>query len=358
MASASLSFIYGFLAGFFITWGLGESPAVTITAIPGSVVKKGQNLTLRCEAEKEGKRFCFLIEGTRPFHCEDIKGKVATVTINNTKQLDSGSYYCTSLGIYEQITTSTILPIWIIDLKKPILDKESDPEDNTKIRFRCTALSSDYQIVNFFLLHNTTRVKDSKSNMNSLTTVFSVFANGGSIFRCSYQVEIRTETVKYMESPQSDPVLIEDGRVDEDVVTQITDTGDGRVDEGVVTRNTDTDPLIPIISSVSALVVLICVLIIACCIIRKHKNSKNNTENCALPLDDKPADVMEPVYFSADEHGKESYLNAENISDDKDEDGITYAILNTNALKKKNVSQDVPVEDVSVYALVKTGTYN
>ncbi|CAH2282312.1 immunoglobulin superfamily member 1 [Pelobates cultripes] len=314
MASASLSFIYGFVAGFFITWGLGESPAVTITAIPGSVVKKGQNLTLRCEAEKEGKRFCFLIEGTRPFHCEDIKGKVATVTINNTKQLDSGSYYCTSLGIYEQITTSTILPIWIIDLQKPILDKESDPEDNTKIRFRCTALSSEYQIVNFFLFQNASKTKDSKSNMNSLTAFFSVFANGGSTFRCSYQVEIRTETVKYMESPQSDPVLIEDGRVDEDVVTQITDTGDGRVDEGVVTRNTDTDPLIPIISSVSALVVLICVLIIACCIIRKHKNSKNNTENCALPLDDKPADVIEPVYFSADEHGKESYLNEKSTS--------------------------------------------
>ncbi|XP_063291628.1 uncharacterized protein LOC134576869 [Pelobates fuscus] len=226
MASASLSFIYGFLAGFFITWGLGESPAVTITAFPGSVVNKGQNLTLRCEAVEEIEKFCFLIEQRQPFHCEVIKGKVATVTINNTQRSDSGSYYCSTQDIDNKFVTSTILPIWIIDLQKPILDKERDPEDNTKIRFRCTAPPSDYRIVFFFLFQKTARFKDRNSNMNSLTTFFSVSANGGSTFKCSYQVEITTKTVNYVESPQSDPVLIEDGRVDEDVVTQITDTGE------------------------------------------------------------------------------------------------------------------------------------
>ncbi|XP_053307484.1 V-set and transmembrane domain-containing protein 1 [Spea bombifrons] len=197
------------LTGFYIT--SGQPPAPTITAFPGRVINRGDTVTIRCEATINKLRF-HLYHGTNIRYL-DAEGNRADFPIINANENNSGYYYC----IYNDSrynptpwsAPSDSLQIQVIDLKKPEISWDTDPEDRSKDRFTCFIPEppAEYQLLRCFLYQNlTTPLTDKTFIANSCSCSFSIPVQDISDLRCLYVVQVSDSLKRQIRSPLSDPV--------------------------------------------------------------------------------------------------------------------------------------------------------
>ncbi|XP_069492872.1 T-cell-interacting, activating receptor on myeloid cells protein 1-like isoform X8 [Ambystoma mexicanum] len=192
----------------WVSFGQGSYPKATLEVSPGNVTARGGNLTFRCVGLYPSMQF-ILYRGSDVLKTLDPPGSEATFLLTDLQPADKGAYTCrylprTGPTIYSD--ASDIIQIKVLDLAKPCISWAAVKGVKGDYKINCSA-PEDQKVKSFFLYEGSVTQKTDRKpppKEHQVTFPISGVSDSTSMeYRCSYQVK---ESGRLVASPLSDPV--------------------------------------------------------------------------------------------------------------------------------------------------------
>ncbi|XP_056398985.1 uncharacterized protein LOC130293846 isoform X1 [Hyla sarda] len=327
-------FICMFLLALHLSWGYKP----VIEAFPSNIVRKRDSVTIRCSSQYQGILRLNIKRDSSFVDAKTEEQEYNFFVPNVEKDTD-----CTCIQVYNNIWSdySDVLTLKVIDPKKPKISAAhvQDDIEDTKVLITCSAPDPPEQcrVKRFFLYSGKVEIRDLSANGSSRQVTFEC-SNLTAKYRCSYVLEVKEKSHHLITSPLSNTVTPTKHKDEEEK------------------GSSDYDFLIPIVATVCVILILILAVILGIYFKRKNKPSPQKMKNSEYPQGEHAKANTEATYSTIDETKLRPPPDVEeNIEDttvDDDNDGITYARLNSANLKPKNTQSYTPA-DTGLYAEVK-----
>ncbi|XP_075694956.1 uncharacterized protein LOC142661447 [Rhinoderma darwinii] len=352
-------FVYVLLSAIHLSWGYKPE----IQAFPNKVVRKGENVTIRCSSAYNQGTFRLQRRNTEWYQTGGTNVNEQNFTVTNVEKLNSTDYYCTvenNGGWWSE--HSDILTLRVIDPRKPDISCLQDDSEDMQLLITCRVPDppAECRLKRFLLYSGKERITDLSAVESSLQVTFEVY-NLTAEYRCSYVLEVKEQPRHVIESPLSNRLTPTKCKDKEKTKSSNDDKEKAKSfdDDKEETNNFDNGVWIPVVSAVCGFFALILVVILVVYFIRKKKSSPQkmkNSEYCS----EQAETTTEATYSTVNKMRPISYVERDvkdTGMDDDNDDGITYARLNKITLKQKNIEPDTP-RNTDVYAEVKNSQLN
>ncbi|XP_069492875.1 leukocyte immunoglobulin-like receptor subfamily B member 5 isoform X9 [Ambystoma mexicanum] len=324
----------------WVSFGQGSYPKATLEVSPGNVTARGGNLTFRCVGLYPSMQF-ILYRGSDVLKTLDPPGSEATFLLTDLQPADKGAYTCrylprTGPTIYSD--ASDIIQIKVLDLAKPCISWAAVKGVKGDYKINCSA-PEDQKVKSFFLYEGSVTQKTDRKpppKEHQVTFPISGVSDSTSMeYRCSYQVK---ESGRLVASPLSDPV---DFRKDEE---------QNKPDEPAKNNYISlTTIIISVVCSVLLVIALIAVIIVYI----KHKTNKAGSDSQKSSLSKGAEEIeraAETMYASVGRgEQRDTAITTEGACQ---EEYLTYAVINKDALKKHKWAPSSEPAEATVYASV------
>ncbi|XP_073513906.1 uncharacterized protein [Phyllobates terribilis] len=325
-----------------------------IRAFPSKVMRKGGNVTIKCSSEENQGRFCLLKANTSPPLIDgDAVVFEQNFTVINVQEHNSTDYYCYQLLSNNMWSDpSDFLTLEVIDMKKPNISAcIQNGTEKTYVLINCTTPRKPKKgrIAHFSLYSGSVLPEDLAVYESSPEGTFRV-PDLTAVYRCSYALQVESHLIESLFSKKVIPTTVTQKCKDDVQTTSINN------DEKEPTDDND-DVLIPVVAAACGALCLILVVILVLYFMRKNKSSSKIETNSILPESEQVESRTDPTYCTVDECKMRPTTDMmvdmkDTVVSEDNYDGITYAKLNNDSLKKKDSQPDKPT-DTCLYAVVK-----
>ncbi|XP_069492827.1 T-cell-interacting, activating receptor on myeloid cells protein 1-like isoform X3 [Ambystoma mexicanum] len=357
----------------WVSFGQGSYPKATLEVSPGNVTARGGNLTFRCVGLYPSMQF-ILYRGSDVLKTLDPPGSEATFLLTDLQPADKGAYTCrylprTGPTIYSD--ASDIIQIKVLDLAKPCISWAAVKGVKGDYKINCSA-PEDQKVKSFFLYEGSVTQKTDRKpppKEHQVTFPISGVSDSTSMeYRCSYQVK---ESGRLVASPLSDPVDFRKGskhcttpgsraRTVTGSSQPITGKGAQMDSDEDEEQNKPDEPaknnyisLTTIIISVVCSVLLVIALIAVIIVYIKHKTNKAGSDSQKSSLSKGAEEIeraAETMYASVGRgEQRDTAITTEGACQ---EEYLTYAVINKDALKKHKWAPSSEPAEATVYASV------
>ncbi|XP_073513907.1 uncharacterized protein [Phyllobates terribilis] len=295
-----------------------------IRAFPSKVMRKGGNVTIKCSSEENQGRFCLLKANTSPPLIDgDAVVFEQNFTVINVQEHNSTDYYCYQLLSNNMWSDpSDFLTLEVIDMKKPNISAcIQNGTEKTYVLINCTTPRKPKKgrIAHFSLYSGSVLPEDLAVYESSPEGTFRV-PDLTAVYRCSYALQVESHLIESLFSKKVIPTTVTQKCKDDVQTTSINN------DEKEPTDDND------------------------------ESSSKIET-NSILPESEQVESRTDPTYCTVDECKMRPTTDMmvdmkDTVVSEDNYDGITYAKLNNDSLKKKDSQPDKPT-DTCLYAVVK-----
>ncbi|XP_066461882.1 leukocyte immunoglobulin-like receptor subfamily A member 5 isoform X2 [Eleutherodactylus coqui] len=195
-------YFYILLPALHLAWG----DKAEIRAFPSKVVKKGDDVTIRCSGPYNQGAFRLQRTNTDYSDSKDKDGKEYNFTVTDVQE-DNSAYRCAQYSGSWWSERSDPLTLQVIDPQKPNISCVQDNSDDTKLRITCSAPDppEGCRVKRFHLYSGRERIKDLNVKESFPQVIFGV-SNPSEKYRCYYVVEVKEEPNQLIEAPFSDEV--------------------------------------------------------------------------------------------------------------------------------------------------------
>ncbi|KAM4016960.1 leukocyte immunoglobulin-like receptor subfamily B member 5 isoform 2-T2 [Anomaloglossus baeobatrachus] len=334
-----------------------------IRSFPGKVMRTGGDITIRCSSNESPGMFHLL---NRENHSWYIYGNTnvyeQNFTVTNVLKNNSTDYYCRQYFMHHWSDPSDYLTLQLINVGKPTISAcIQDGAKGKHLLITCTAPSAQSQKTKYsierFTLHSGSEPHENLAvTKNSRDVTFKV-TNFAGEYRCSYTLQVENNRI---ESPFSNIVKSTNIGDCKETNNNINDFGGGDEREDSTNSEDETEgfakgALIPAVAGAAAGGFLCLILVVILLYVMRKKRTSPKTEtNCILPENEQTESIIEPAYCTVEELRATTDMKVDmkdTVVDEDNYDGITYAKLNRNILKKD--TQPEKPTDTSLYAVVK-----
>ncbi|XP_066461880.1 leukocyte immunoglobulin-like receptor subfamily B member 4 isoform X2 [Eleutherodactylus coqui] len=341
-------FAYILLPALHLAWG----NKAEIRAFPSKVVKKGDDVTIRCSGPYN--QGTFRLERTNNKYSDSEATDVNAYDFTVTDVQDNSAYSCRQFSNAGWSGPSDPLTLQVIDPQKPNISCVQDNSEDTKLQITCRAPDppEGCSVKRFHLYSGRVLITDLPVKESSPQVTFKV-SNPSKEYSCSYVVEVKEQPNQVIEAPISDEVTARKCNDFSDVNER-----KGTWDEEE-TIPIDDDVLIPAVAASCGILMLILIVILVVYFMRKNKSSTQKMKNGDFHHSEKAETTTDATYCTVDKNRVRATPDVEvdmrdTTLDGYDDNGITYATLNKISLNQKSTQPDVPVPtDTSLYAEVK-----
>ncbi|XP_069492854.1 T-cell-interacting, activating receptor on myeloid cells protein 1-like isoform X6 [Ambystoma mexicanum] len=343
----------------WVSFGQGSYPKATLEVSPGNVTARGGNLTFRCVGLYPSMQF-ILYRGSDVLKTLDPPGSEATFLLTDLQPADKGAYTCrylprTGPTIYSD--ASDIIQIKVLDLAKPCISWAAVKGVKGDYKINCSA-PEDQKVKSFFLYEGSVTQKTDRKpppKEHQVTFPISGVSDSTSMeYRCSYQVK---ESGRLVASPLSDPVDFRKGSkhctTPGSRARTVTGSSQPITGKGAQMDSDEDISLTTIIISVVCSVLLVIALIAVIIVYIKHKTNKAGSDSQKSSLSKGAEEIeraAETMYASVGRgEQRDTAITTEGACQ---EEYLTYAVINKDALKKHKWAPSSEPAEATVYASV------
>ncbi|XP_066461883.1 leukocyte immunoglobulin-like receptor subfamily A member 5 [Eleutherodactylus coqui] len=260
-------YFYILLPALHLAWG----NKAEIRAFPSKVVKKGDDVTIRCSSPYNQGEFRLY---TKTDYSEYSASKAINVNEYNFTvtdvQEDNSAYRCIQFTNAGPSEWSNVLTLQVIDPQKPNISCVQDNPEDPKLLITCSAPDppEGFRVKRFHLYLGREQIRDLPLKESSPQVTFQV-SNSSRAYRCSYVIEVKEEPNQFIEAPISNEVTATECNEKEEIT--VTDDGAAEEKQRDYTRGNTIR-----ISVAGALLVIIIVVVSEYCYREKKRTADEN----------------------------------------------------------------------------------